>query len=492
MSTKLLNAIGSQQRAKRLFQGIFGTDGIRALAGEEPLTPESVRRIGFSAGTVLARKFSAGKSAVPGAKKIVIGRDTRASGNWILDALGEGLWVSGCEVYSCGVIPTSAISAILLKKKFMGGAVISASHNPAEFNGIKFFTADGNKIQVSWEKEIESELIKNSQKFSSYQDRLTSKHDNGLKKSPLHEYKEGVETYTQFLKAALPRGASLRGVKLVIDCANGAAAQIAPQLFRSLGAEVTPIFDHPDGSNINLKCGALYPESLRKAVLSAKANGGFAFDGDADRVQFVDELGEVLDGDILLYLAAAHLKDKKQLDQNTVVTTVMANYGFFNHMKSLGINVITTPVGDRAVSAALEKSKALLGGEQSGHIIFKNYLPTGDGLLTAIKILFALKESGNSLAQVRKSFKKLPQILVNLRVKQKIPLQNLPKFAEKIKNADKELKGKGRVLVRYSGTEPLLRIMAEGEPQELIQKVVNDLLSCGQECLEVLPLINKK
>ncbi len=449
---------------------IFGTDGIRAVAGESPLTEEELKNIGFAAGSFLQNKFKETMNDFNA--KIIIARDTRDSGPWIEKALAEGLSKSGCQALSCGVLPTSSVAVLLKRNCFLGGAVISASHNPPDFNGVKFFTAQGEKIPESWEREIEQNL-----------EVLAGQAPSLFKETKVEIFEKAKEQYVESLKKSLPQNFSLKGVKWVIDCANGAVSNLATEVFNSLGAELIAIHHSPDGKNINLKSGALYLECLRETVLREKTDGGCAFDGDADRVLFVDEEGAVVDGDVLLGLSAQILKEKGLLKNNCVVTTVMANLIFFQKMKELDIQVLTAPVGDRSVSEMLESSGAILGGEQSGHIIFKELLPTGDGMFTALKVLSMLKEKKQKLSYFTKAYPKAPQILLNLKVKEKIPIESLPDFQAAVVNAEKFLGANGRILIRYSGTEPILRIMIEGSSKSQIEKIGSGLLEFAKKGL---------
>lgn len=443
---------------------IFGTDGVRAVAGEFPLTREGVRQLGWCVGGILRKKVANGST------KILLGKDTRESGDWIELELSLGLAASGCEVCSCGVVPTSAVAALLPKSSYLAGAVISASHNPAEFNGIKFFTPEGKKIPDLWEREIERSLA--SGKFPAF--------DSACRPQT---FPQAYRLYFEFLRKAVPPSLSLKGTRWVLDCANGAASRIAPEIFKSLEAEVISLHTNPDGKNINRECGAVHPRSLQEEVFKQKADGGCAFDGDADRVQFVDEKGRLMDGDILIALAAEGLQKSGELKNNCVVTTVMANLGFFQQMQKKGIRVITTGVGDRAVAEAMEANDSVLGGEQSGHIIFRQLLPTGDGLLTSVKIMEMVKKTGQPFSAFIDSFPKRPQLLVNLRVKNRIPIENLPAFKKAIEEAETQLQDRGRILVRYSGTEPLLRIMVQGNSAEEIKAVADSLLALAEKLL---------
>lgn len=446
---------------------LFGTDGIRELAGKFPLTQSALLSLGEVSGKVLKRMAASPSS------KILFARDTRQSGEWIEKALSLGLKKGGCQSFSCGVLPTAAVSALLKTlKTFLAGVVISASHNPAQFNGIKFFSADGNKIPDAWERDIEFAFAK-----------ICSRPLRVGYQSAIKPYPYASSLYLQFLKSTLPADFSLKGVRWVLDCANGAASKIAPEIFCSLGAELKIIQAKPNGKNINLHCGALYPQSLQREVLKFKAAGGCAFDGDADRVQFVDEKGRLMNGDILLDLLASFLKKNGELKNETVVTTVMANFGFYKKMEEKGIKVITTAVGDRAVSDAMKKYKTSLGGEQSGHIIFSKFLPTGDGILTALQVLCAVRANGQRLSSYTDTFPKYPQILLNVKVKEKIPIEEVPELKNAISRAEKEINRHGKILVRYSGTEPLLRIMVQGESQAEIKKVAKSLAQTAKQIL---------
>ncbi|OGR86877.1 MAG: phosphoglucosamine mutase [Elusimicrobia bacterium RIFCSPLOWO2_01_FULL_60_11] len=445
---------------------LFGTDGIRAVAGQEPLTPKTVERIAAASGRVLRAKGGA-------SSKILTGKDTRESCGWIEDALMKGFAASGLEVHSAGVIPTSAVSALLREGGFLAGAVISASHNPSEFNGIKLFSSDGRKIPDDWEREIETTVGADSVRA-------------GLKPAPTvmaHAFKDAADRYKKFLLGTLPPDFSLKGLNWVLDCANGSASKVAPEIFRSLGAKVHALHDSPDGRNINDGCGALHPKSLSAKILETGADGGCAFDGDADRVLFADEKGRVMDGDVLIALAAKHLKETGELEKNTVVATVMANLGFHKEMEKAGITVLTVPVGDKAVSDALETSGAVLGGEQSGHIIFKTHLPTGDGILTALQLLSLARESGKKFSVFTEMLPKYPQVLLNMKVREKVPIEQCPGLAKAIRESEARLKGSGRVLVRYSGTEPLLRIMVEADTDERTRTIAHAIEAAAQKDL---------
>lgn len=424
---------------------LFGTDGIRGEAGRSPLTPNDVHNIGRAAGRVLKTKIKS--SSI----RVVVVRDTRASGPSLFKNLSDGLREEGVDVYDAGVLCTPAVALLVKTHKFHSGVVISASHNPPEFNGVKFFSAQSRKWPDEWEDEVEKII------FSG---KLKRKH--GPLRGQLVPAESLANDYESFLLETLRGRADLSGLRLAVDCANGANSKTAPAVLSGLGAEVTRINAQPTGRNINVNCGSQHTQALSKVVKAKRCHAGVAFDGDGDRVVFVDEKGRELDGDFLIALLAKDLKKRKQLRKSTVVATVMANIGFRKALSRLGLRILTTAVGDRHVSEAMRKHGAVLGGEQSGHIILGEYLPTGDGLLTALHVLAALKESGRPLSYMTKFVKKFPQVLLNVRVKERVPLESLDGVSSRIKAVEKTLGSNGRALVRYSGTEPLLRIMLEG------------------------------
>lgn len=429
---------------------LFGTDGIRGVAGEWPLTPEFVRRIGRAAGRVLAGKG--------GSRRLFLVRDTRASGAYLARALTRGLSAEGFRVLDGGVLPTPSVAALNGRRGFAAGAVISASHNPAEFNGIKFFGPTGTKLSDALEASIEKRLAAPA----------GSERETGSS-GPGAPFRAAGDEYLRFLRSTLPAGLDLRGVRLAVDCANGATSGLAARLFRSLGAQVSALSASPDGRNINRNCGALHPERLGRFVRSGGFHLGAAFDGDGDRCILVDETGAVRDGDSVLLAAARHLKSRGRLKKNTVVVTVMTNLGLYRALEALDIRTVETPVGDRYVWQALRKTGAVLGGEPSGHVIFREFLPTGDGMLTALQVLAMMRSAGRPFSTLAGLFVRLPQVLVNVRVREKRPLEKVKGVREHIARLTKDLGRNGRLVVRYSGTEPLLRIMLEGPDQRTIQ-----------------------
>ncbi|HVO33653.1 MAG TPA: phosphoglucosamine mutase, partial [Elusimicrobiota bacterium] len=421
---------------------LFGTDGVRGIAGKPPLVKPFVRRLGAAAALVY-RQHVKNRSAV-----FLIGRDTRRSGAWLVEAFAAGVRSQGLRVRDAGVVSTPSLAYLVPKRRVWGGAMVSASHNPAEFNGIKLFSPSGRKCPDAWERQIEQRLVDLA--------------DVAGTRGRLEKDAKAIPDYLRFLRQTLPARASLRGLTLVVDCSHGSLSRIAPSFLRSIGAKVIAIGARPNGRNINAGWGSQYPERMQQEVLRRKAYGGLAFDGDADRIVMCDEHGQLLDGDFIIACAARFLKEEKRLPTNTVVVTVMANLGLLKALESWNIKTLTTPVGDRFVSEKLEEHGAAIGGEQSGHIIFHRHLPTGDGLLTGLQVLSMLRQRELPLSYVTTLFQKYPQVLINVHVKEKKPLEHCPPLQSEITRVQKELADQGRVFVRYSGTEPLLRIMMEG------------------------------
>ncbi len=422
---------------------LFGTDGIRNLSGQFPLRASDVLKLGQSAGSVL-RKHAGSKKC-----RVIMVRDTRASGQWIAKKLAQGLRDNSIDVFDAGVLSTPSCAYLVRKHKFQSGVVISASHNPPEFNGIKFFDAHSCKWPDTWEKNVEKKFFSPGKMDGAMKGRVTSS-------EPL------AQDYEDFLVSTLKSKKPFAGLSLVLDCSHGANFRLAPRLFNRLGAKVLAIGSKPDGKNINVNCGSQHPEELAKWVKKKRAFAGVAYDGDGDRVVFVDEKGQTIDGDFILAILARYFKDKKMLRKNTVVTTVMANLGLKKFLKDLKVRNLEVAVGDRYVSEGMRKKGAALGGEQSGHIILGDYLPTGDGLLTSLHVLAAARFYKKPLSELAAAMKKYPQVLLNVRVKEKIPIEKMGGVKAKIEEIGRILGEDGRVLVRYSGTEPLLRIMLEG------------------------------
>jgi phosphoglucosamine mutase len=425
---------------------LFGTDGIRAVAGQPPLDPRTIYAIGLALATTL-------KVQTPN-PRVLLGMDTRESSESIAATLTAGLNRGGATVENAGVITTPAVAHLAHTHRFSAGIVISASHNPWEDNGIKLFGPDGFKLPDATELAIEKEI------FTQLQ---SSTYPLSLTPYPLPSVNEGDRAeYIRFLLAAVPN-LSLDNQTIVIDCANGAASPIAPQLFADLGGEVIVTHASPTGRNINQGCGALHPEVVAAEVLKHKASMGITFDGDADRALFSDEHGQVVNGDAVLLLAARDLHARGQLANSTVVATTMSNMGLEAALSRSGIAMLRAPVGDKYVLEQMLATGATLGGEQSGHIIFSGRSTTGDGLLTALLVLDIIHRAGKSLAELTADLKTFPQVIVNVKVREKKPLDSIPAVAESITAAEQALAGTGRVVIRYSGTEALARVMIEAE-----------------------------
>lgn len=433
-------------------KALFGTDGIRGEAGQFPLDPETVSTIGFSLASHLAKGAEA--------PEIVIGRDTRESGEWIERALIDGASRAGAKCRSAGVITTPGVAYLTRALQAAAGVVISASHNPYQDNGIKIFAPTGRKMDDSVERLIESDVYSNNAPASS-ETRRTSvppKLDEILR-----------QEYLNFLALKIGHGLRLDGLTIVVDCANGASCAFAPALFSRLGANVIAINASPDGRNINRDCGSLHIEALQERVVKEHAGFGVAFDGDADRSLFVDGEGNFVDGDATLWVLGTHLRSHGKLKDNVVVATVMSNIGLEIAFRSADIRLVRADVGDKYVLEELLRLGASLGGEQSGHIILPELSLAGDGMITALCLLRALRESRKTLAEMVVGFKKYPQILVNVRVREKVPFNEMPSVKEKIAEVEELLSQKGRLLLRYSGTERLARVMIEGENQFKIE-----------------------
>lgn len=437
---------------------LFGTDGIRGVANAYPMTPEVVLDVGKAVAYVFKEKCGKEKP------KFVIGKDTRLSGYMLENALISGIVSVGADVLLVGPMPTPAIAHLTKSLNADAGIVLSASHNPAEDNGIKIFSEDGYKLPDNVEDEIEKHVLSGTVKTEHIKGGLIGK---------VHRIDDARGRYIEFAKASV-NSMSLKGLKIVLDCANGAAYNTAPHILSELGAEVVVLNDKPDGLNINLDCGALHPEKMMEIVKKEKADIGIALDGDADRVIVCDEKGRNVDGDHIIAICAINMKENGTLKKNHVVVTIMANKGFDIAMEKKGIKAVKTKIGDRYVVDEMRKKGYVLGGEQSGHIIFSNYTTTGDGIVSALQLLKVIKERREKLSKLAACMTPLPQVLVNVEVKEKKDISRL-KVNKNIKSAELKLGGKGRVLVRYSGTQNLCRIMIEGENKREIQKMANDI-----------------
>lgn len=439
-------------------KALFGTDGIRGEAGRFPLDASTVTTIGFSLASHLAETI---KEPV-----IVTGRDTRESGEWLEQALIEGATHAGVKCLSAGVITTPGVAYLTRHLKAHAGVVISASHNPYQDNGIKIFSPSGQKIDDALERQIESDIAKGFPNIDSGSQNPLPKASTSLRND-----------YLDFLTNEIANDLSLHGLTIVVDCANGASTEFAPRLFETLGARVIAINCKPDGRNINLNSGSLHIESLMEAVAKENADLGVAFDGDADRSLFVDEKGGFVDGDATLWVLASHLRSHGQLKDDTVVATVMSNVGLEIAFRAVGIKLVRTDVGDKYVLDELLSRGANLGGEQSGHIILPALSLAGDGMITALSLLRALRESGQTLTAATAGFQKYPQILVNVRVREKVALDQIPAVDAAVRAVEERLSHKGRLLLRYSGTEALARVMIEGENQFEIEDYANRIAS---------------
>lgn len=427
---------------------LFGTDGIRSVAGQYPLDPSTVHAVGLA----LAHHLGTGA-------RVLLGMDTRESGLELAAQLSAGLIAGGASVESAGIITTPAIAYLTRTHRFSAGIVISASHNPWQDNGIKIFGSDGYKLPDSTELAIEEEIFRLLTSVSAQSEPGTGNRSPG---PPVNEADRA--DYIRFLLAAVP-GLSLGNRRIVLDCANGAASAVAPELFAQLGGEVLITHASPDGRNINEQCGALHPEMVAAQVKHRKADIGITFDGDADRALFADEQGRVVNGDAVLLLAARDLQARGLLANSMVVATTMSNMGLEAALKRSGIQMLRAAVGDKYVLEQMLSTNAALGGEQSGHIIFSGRSTTGDGLLTALLVLDIVHRSGKSLSELIADLKVFPQVIVNVKVREKKPLDAIPTVAAAIAAAEKELADSGRVVIRYSGTEALARIMIEAESE---------------------------
>jgi phosphoglucosamine mutase len=431
---------------------LFGTDGIRAVAGEAPLDLRTIHAVGLALAHTLSRHGAE--------QRVVLGMDTRESSEWISATVAAGLREGGATVESAGVITTPGVAYLARKHGFSAGVVISASHNPWQDNGIKVFGGDGYKLPDEQELEIEEEI------FRCLADPSFAPAPSAAQLAPQARYRLDYEA---FLRQAVP-GLHLNGKKIVLDCANGAASAIAPELFSTLGGTLHLTHSSPDGRNINEHCGALHPEIVAAETAAHKADIGITLDGDADRALFADANGKVVNGDAVLLLAARDLQARGALRDNIVVATTMSNMGLEAALSVNKIRMLRAPVGDKYVLQMMRQHNATLGGEQSGHILFPSHSTTGDGLLTALLVLDIVQRSGKSLHQLIADLKVFPQVIVNVRVREKQPLEQIPVVRDRIQEAESALEGKGRVVVRYSGTEALARVMIEAESREEMEK----------------------
>lgn len=445
---------------------LFGTDGIRGQANIFPMLPEIALRVGLAAGQI----FRNGSKR----HRVVIGKDTRLSGYIFESALTSGFCAAGMDVFLVGPMPTPAIAFLTKNMRADVGVVISASHNPYMDNGIKFFDAKGFKLSDEIEEKI-SELVLSPE--------IEWEVPNSDLLGRAFKIEDSPGRYIVYLKNTFPVDLSLDGIKVVLDCANGATYRVAPLIFEELGAKVIKLGTSPDGLNINKKCGSLYPQVAAEQVLIQGADVGFSLDGDGDRLIAVDEKGEVLDGDQIMAICANYLLEEGRLPQNTLVATVMSNVGLEVFMKNKGGRLLRTAVGDRYVVEEMVKGGYALGGEQSGHMIFLEHSTTGDGILTALQLLKIMLRSGKSLFELKQIFESYPQELRNVHVKEKKDFEQVPELKKALREAEKDLKDRGRVLLRYSGTEPVLRIMVEAKDPLLVQKWLDYLTEVCEKYL---------
>jgi len=438
---------------------LFGTDGVRGVANVDPMTGELAMQLGRA----IAHLFK----EVKGRHRIVVGKDTRLSGYMLETAMASGICSMGADVMLVGPLPTPGISFITTSMRANAGVVISASHNPYYDNGIKIFSRDGFKLPDEMEHRIEKLIFSNH---------LDSLRPTASQVGKAHRIDDAVGRYVVFLKNTFPNDLSLDGLRVVLDCAHGASYRVAPTVLEELGAEVIPIGVEPNGENINEGCGSLHPDVASRCVLEKGADIGIALDGDGDRIVFIDRHGKEVDGDHILAICGLHLLSEGRLKKNTLVTTVMSNMGLERTMKKAGGKVVRTQVGDRYVVEEMVRGKYNLGGEQSGHTVFLDYNPTCDGILTALQVLAIMKRKDRPIDELKKVMDPFPQVLYNVEVRDKKDLSEIPGISKRIKSIEKALGQSGRTLIRYSGTEPLLRIMIEGENETKLHQWAQDLM----------------
>ena len=432
---------------------LFGTDGIRGKAGTYPLDVVTVRRVGAA----LIKALPDGQA------KLLIGRDTRESGEWIMRELAHGARALGADVHSIGVAPTPAVAYLTGSLRFDAGVVISASHNPFEDNGIKVFSGSGQKHGEHFEERIEALVADHSWQVPPGD-------------ADAVEHSEHLRKYLDHAVTVLPNPGRLMPLRVAVDCANGAMSAVAPALFRELGFDVTVIAAEPDGRNINQGVGSTHPEVLARTVQRGGYRLGVAFDGDGDRAIFVDGTGRVLDGDHVMFMCAKQMKAERRLRGDAVVATVMSNIGLELALNKEGMELLRTAVGDKYVMEEMQKRHLSLGGEQSGHLIFAEYLFTGDGLITALNVLHTMAATGRELADLADDLKTYPQVLINVRVRERVDLKTIPQVAATMKKVEEQLRGHGRLLVRFSGTEPLVRVMLEGRDKGEIEALASEVV----------------
>jgi phosphoglucosamine mutase len=452
---------------------IFGTDGVRGVANVEPVTAETSLKLGRAAAHVFTR-LNPRKNPEGTRPKIVLGKDTRLSGYMLENALVAGITSMGVDVLIIGPLPTPGVAYITRSLRADAGIILSASHNPYEDNGIKFFRHDGYKLDDQVEQQIEQIVFAGE---------IDSIRPTAGKIGRAARIDDALGRYVEFAKASFPRGMSLEKMRVAVDVANGAAYKSTPCILRELGAEVTVAHNEPNGININAQCGSIYPEEIQRLVKETGADVGITHDGDADRVLLCDENGEIVDGDEILAIASIDLLRAGRLEQNTVVATVMSNFGLDETLTAEAGRVVRTKVGDRYVIEEMMKKKLNLGGEQSGHIIFRDFTTTGDGIISALQILRIMHQTGQPLSKLKTCLEKYPQAQRNVFVKEKPPLTELSTVMKLVNEAEKELSGKGRVLLRYSGTESKIRLLIEGRELDKIDKQANRIADAIQQAI---------
>jgi len=459
--SKDMSAAASSSNKSKSAKRLFGTDGIRGTANQGPITPDLVLKIGQAMGLILRKQPSRNKHP-----KVVIGKDTRLSGYMVENALTSGLNSMGVHVQLVGPLPTPGIGFLVRNMRADAGVVISASHNAYQDNGIKVFGPDGYKIPDAMEREIE-DLVLNR----DLNEHLAGSMDIGRSK----RIDDAEGRYVVFAKNSFPLEYTLDGLRIVLDCANGAAYKVAPAIFGELGAETIVLGNTPNGFNINDKCGALYPAKLSEAVIQYRADVGISLDGDADRVVMVDEKGQIINGDHILAICATHMASRKALPKNTIVATQMSNFGLDKLMREHGVQVVRTDVGDKYVVEEMRKNGFVLGGEQSGHIIFLEHTTTGDGCVAALNVLAVMKRTGQKLSELSGKMQDVPQVLINTRVRNRVELSEVPGYTKLIEEIESKLRGEGRVFVRFSGTEPVVRVLLEGPDRSVIGKYAEEI-----------------
>ena len=446
---------------------LFGTDGVRGTANVHPMTAE----VALALGQAIAHVFANSKRD---RTQIIIGKDTRLSGYLFEDALAAGICSMGADVIQVGPMPTPGMAFLTVDMRCDAGVMISASHNPYQDNGIKFFSSDGFKLPDAVEERIEALVAS---------DELAGSRASPDEIGRARRIEDETGRYVVFLKHTFPKELSLDGMRIALDCAHGAAYRVGPTVLQELGAQVVPLGVNPNGRNINDGCGALHPQTVAEAVGEAGAHVGIALDGDADRCVMVDERGQIVDGDVLLALCAADLHSRGGLAGGGVVATVMSNLGLEKALEAMGLALVRTQVGDRYVVEAMREGGYNLGGEQSGHILFLDHNTSGDGLMTALQTLAVMRRTERPLSELIAGFERFPQALVNVAVQKKRPLEELPEMMKALRRVETELDGRGRVLIRYSGTEAKARVMVEGEDDARVQQYAEELAQRLERCL---------